>query len=77
MVETVGPQNEAFAKISGLRLSIWLCWAARRYERAPFVLTSNKSFVDWGEICSDPVLATTISGEGYRLVRGSHPHWTR
>ena len=39
-------------------LFFWL--VARRYERASIILTSNKSFVDWGEIFSDPVLATAI-----------------
>lgn len=53
---------------------------ARRYEKAPLILTSNKSFIDWGEIFGDQVLAaaildrllhhaTTINikGESYRL----------
>ena len=53
---------------------------ARRYERASLILTSNKSFVDWGDIFSDAVLATAIldrllhhsttiniKGESYRL----------
>ncbi|MBX8634749.1 MAG: ATP-binding protein, partial [Thermoplasmata archaeon] len=52
----------------------------RRYEKAPLILTSNKSFLDWGEIFGDPVLATAIldrllhhattlniKGESYRL----------
>lgn len=52
----------------------------RRYEKASTLLTSNKSFVDWGEIFGDPVLATAIldrllhhattlniKGESYRL----------
>jgi len=52
----------------------------RRYERASLILTSNKSYGDWGEIFNDQVLAsaildrllhhaTTISmkGESYRL----------
>ena len=33
---------------------------AESHERASIILTSNKSFVDWGEIFSDPVLATAI-----------------
>lgn len=53
---------------------------ARRYEKASLILTSNKSFVDWGEIFHDQVLATAIldrllhhcttlniKGESYRL----------
>jgi len=52
----------------------------RRYEKASLILTSNKSFVDWGEIFGDHVLATAIldrllhhattiniKGESYRL----------
>ena len=53
---------------------------ARRYLKASVILTSNKSFVDWGDIFSDAVLATAIldrllhhsttiniKGESYRL----------
>lgn len=53
---------------------------SRRYEKASTIITSNKSFVDWGEIFNDQVLATAIldrllhhcttlniKGEGYRL----------
>lgn len=32
----------------------------RRYEKASLILTSNKSFADWGEIFNDQVLATAI-----------------
>jgi DNA replication protein DnaC len=52
----------------------------RRYERASLVLTSNKSYGDWGEIFNDQVLASAIldrllhhattiniKGESYRL----------
>ena len=52
----------------------------RRYERASLIVTSNKSFLDWGEIFNDQVLATAIldrllhhattlniKGESYRL----------
>jgi DNA replication protein DnaC len=52
----------------------------RRYEKASLIITSNKSFVDWGEIFNDQVLATAIldrllhhcttlniKGESYRL----------
>ena len=64
----------------GVRLFFRL--VARRYERASIVLTSNRGFVDWGEIFSDPVLATAIldqllhhsttiniKGESYRLKK--------
>ena len=52
----------------------------RRYERGSLIVTSNKSFTDWGEIFNDQVLATAIldrllhhattlniKGESYRL----------
>ena len=52
----------------------------RRYERASTVLTSNKSFMDWGDVFGDHVIATAIldrllhhsstlniKGESYRL----------
>ncbi len=52
----------------------------RRYEKASIILTSNKSFTDWGEVFGDYVLATAIldrllhhsttvniKGESYRL----------
>jgi DNA replication protein DnaC len=53
---------------------------SRRYERGAIILTSNKSYGEWGEIFSDPVLAAAIldrllhpsvtvniRGESYRL----------
>ncbi len=60
--------------------SLFFRLVAKRYEKAPIILTSNKSFIDWGEIFGDPVLATAIldrllhhattlniKGESYRL----------
>lgn len=60
--------------------SLFFRLITRRYERASLILTSNKSFVDWGEIFGDQVLATAIldrllhhattlniRGESYRL----------
>jgi DNA replication protein DnaC len=53
---------------------------SRRYEKASLVLTSNKSYADWGEVFGDQVLAAAIldrllhhattlniKGESYRL----------
>lgn len=40
--------------------SLFFRLVARRYEKASLILTSNKSFVDWGEIFGDQVLATAI-----------------
>jgi DNA replication protein DnaC len=60
--------------------SLFFRLLTRRYEKASLVLTSNKSFVDWGDIFNDQVLATAIldrllhhattvniKGESYRL----------
>ena len=60
--------------------SLFFRMLTRRYEKAPLILTSNKSFLDWGEIFGDQVLATAIldrllhhattlniKGESYRL----------
>ena len=53
---------------------------ARRYERGSTIVTSNKSFTEWGQVLGDEVLATaildrllhhceilTINGPSYRL----------
>lgn len=55
-------------------------FVSERYEKASLILTSNKSFREWGEIFSDPVIASAmldrllhhatvfnIQGESYRL----------
>jgi DNA replication protein DnaC len=60
--------------------SLFFRLLCRRYEKASIIVTSNKSFVDWGEIFNDHVLATAIldrllhhsttiniKGESYRL----------
>jgi DNA replication protein DnaC len=60
--------------------SLFFRLVARRYERASLIITSNKSYLDWGEIFNDHVLATAIldrllhhsttlniKGESYRL----------
>jgi DNA replication protein DnaC len=60
--------------------SLFFRLLVRRYERASLIVTSNKSFLDWGEVFNDHVLATAIldrllhhattlniKGESYRL----------
>lgn len=60
--------------------SLFFRLVVRRYERGSLIVTSNKSFLDWGEVFNDPVLATAIldrllhhsttlnvKGESYRL----------
>lgn len=60
--------------------SLFFRLLSRRYEKASIVITSNKSFTDWGEIFGDHVMATaildrllhhstviSIKGDSYRL----------
>jgi DNA replication protein DnaC len=60
--------------------SLFFRLVCRRYEKASLILTSNKSFLDWGEVLGDAVIATAIldrllhhsttlniKGESYRL----------
>lgn len=60
--------------------SLFFRLVTRRYEKASLIITSNKSFVDWGEVLGDRVMATAIldrllhhattiniKGESYRL----------
>jgi len=69
-----------YLSLSRLEASLFFRLVVRRYERASLIVTSNKSFLDWGETFNDPVLATAvldrllhysttlnIKGESYRL----------
>jgi len=69
-----------YLSLSRIEASLFFRLVARRYEHASLIVTSNKSFLDWGEIFNDPVLATAvldrllhysttlnIKGESYRL----------
>jgi len=60
--------------------SLFFRMLARRYERGSLIVTSNKRFIDWGEVFHDTVLATAIldrllhqsttlniKGDSYRL----------
>ena len=60
--------------------SLFFRMLTRRYDRGSLIVTSNKGFVDWGEIFNDQVLATAIldrllhqsatlniKGDSYRL----------
>ena len=42
---------------------------AARYERGSILLTSNRSFGEWGDVLGDPVIATAILD---RLLHHSH-----
>ncbi len=83
--QLVSPKVLILDEIGYLPLSrddarLFFRFLGRRYERASLILTSNKSFLDWGEIFHDQVLATAIldwllhhattvniKGESYRL----------
>jgi len=69
-----------YLPLSRLEASLFFRLIVRRYERASLIVTSNKSFLDWGEVFGDHVLATAIldrllhhattlniKGESYRL----------
>jgi DNA replication protein DnaC len=69
-----------YLPLSQEEASLFFRLVVRRYERASLIVTSNKGFVDWGEVFNDQVLATAIldrllhhattlniKGESYRL----------
>lgn len=69
-----------YLPLSREEASLFFRLLVRRYEKASLVITSNKSFLDWGEVFNDQVLATAIldrllhhattvniKGESYRL----------
>lgn len=69
-----------YLPLSRVEASLFFRLVVRRYERASLIITSNKSFLDWGETFNDTVLATAvldrllhyattlnIKGESYRL----------
>jgi DNA replication protein DnaC len=69
-----------YLPLSREEASLFFRLLVRRCERGSLIVTSNKSFADWGEIFNDQVLATAIldrllhhattiniKGESYRL----------
>jgi len=69
-----------YLPLSQQEASLFFRLVVRRYERGSLIVTSNKSFLDWGELFNDQVLATAIldrllhhsttlniKGESYRL----------
>jgi DNA replication protein DnaC len=49
-----------YLPLSQIEASLFFRLVVRRYERSSLIVTSNKSFLDWGEIFNDTVLATAI-----------------
>lgn len=69
-----------YLPLSREEASLFFRLLVRRYERGSLIVTSNKSFADWGEVFNDHILATAIldrllhhattfniKGESYRL----------
>jgi DNA replication protein DnaC len=69
-----------YLPLDELGATIFFQSVSARYERGSIVLTSNKSYGDWGSIFGDPIIATAIldrllhhsttiniRGESYRL----------
>ena len=50
-----------YLPLSREEASLFFRLLQRRYEKSSMVLTSNKSFVDWGDVFGDQVLATAIA----------------
>src|SRR6202000_198532 len=69
-----------YLPLDGLGATIFFQLVSARYERGSIILTSNKSYGDWGSIFGDPIIAQAtpdrllphsstgnIRGESYRL----------
>jgi DNA replication protein DnaC len=69
-----------YLPIDDLGATIFFQLVSARYERGSIILTSNKSYGEWGSIFGDPIIATAIldrllhhsttiniRGESYRL----------
>jgi DNA replication protein DnaC len=69
-----------YLPLDDLGATIFFQLVSARYERGSVILTSNKSYGDWGSIFGDPIIATAIldrllhhsttvniRGESYRL----------
>ena len=58
-----------YLTLTPLEASLFFQLVSSRYERGSIILTSNKSFAEWGEVFGDPVIATAILD---RLLHHSH-----
>ena len=69
-----------YLPLDDLGATIFFQLVSARYERGSIILTSNKSYGDWGTVFGDPLIATAIldrllhhsttiniRGESYRL----------
>ena len=78
-----GPSSSTkmgYLPLDELGATIFFQLVSARYERGSIILTSNKSYGEWGSIFGDPIIATAIldrllhhsttvniRGESYRL----------
>ena len=58
-----------YLPLDSLGSSLFFQLISARYERGSIILTSNKGFGEWGELLSDPVLATAVLD---RLLHHAH-----
>lgn len=58
-----------YLTLSPMESSLFFQLVSSRYEKGSIILTSNKSFAEWGEVFGDPVIATAILD---RLLHHSH-----
>ncbi|HEX2210049.1 MAG TPA: ATP-binding protein [Longimicrobium sp.] len=56
----IGREKRRYLPISRTVAMLFFQLMSRRYERASTVLTSNKSFEEWGEIFGDEVMAAAL-----------------
>ena len=72
--------EKGYLPLDEMGATIFFQLVSARYERGSIILTSNKSYGDWGSIFGDPIIATAIldrllhhsttiniRGESYRL----------
>lgn len=55
MIDEIG-----YTALSGEQGHLFFQLVAMRYERGSMILTSNKSFVEWGDLMGDMALATAV-----------------
>lgn len=58
-----------YLPLDNLAANLFFQVVSARYERGSILLTSNKSFGEWGELLGDPILATAVLD---RLLHHSH-----
>ena len=49
-----------YLKLDRVEANMFFQLISRRYERGSVIITSNKSFPEWGAVLGDDILATAI-----------------